>query len=67
MKLARTRPGLADYVRSEFKKNAAIPRTNTIQIEQVYRRGQRQLAMLERQDVQSVGVFTKAETDKFNK
>lgn len=59
MRVAKTRPGLADYVRSEFRKNAAIPRSNTIQIEQVYRRGQRQLEMLKRQDVQSVGMFTK--------
>lgn len=66
MRAAQSRPGLGEYVRSEFKKNAVIPRANTIQIEQVYRRGQRQLAMLKRQDVQGVGVFTKAETDKEN-
>jgi len=63
MREARKRPGLENYIRSEFKKNAVIPRTNTIQIEQVYNRAQRQLKTLRRQDVQSVGVFTKSEED----
>lgn len=61
LKVSKTQPGLADYVRSEFKKNAQIPRTNTIQIEQVYRRGLRQLEMLKRKDVKGVGVFTKSD------
>lgn len=61
LRVAKTRPGLADYVRSEFKKNAQIPRTNTLQIEQIYRRGLRQLEMLKRKDVEGVGVFTKKE------
>lgn len=59
LRAAKTRPGLTEYVRSEFRKNAEIPKTNTLQIEQVYRRGQRQLAMLQREDVKGVGVFTK--------
>jgi succinate dehydrogenase assembly factor 1 len=61
MRLSKTQPGLRDYVRSEFKKNAVIPRTNTLQIEQCYRRGLRQLEMLKRKDVKGVGVFTKSE------
>ncbi|KAH3844394.1 hypothetical protein DPMN_086652 [Dreissena polymorpha] len=69
MKEAQARPGLADYIRSEFKKNSVIPKTNTIQIEQVYRRGLRQLKTLQRQDVKGVGVFTKStsESQKPNK
>ena len=63
IKLAKTRPGLADYVKMEFRKNSAIPRANTIQIEQVYRRGQRQLTMLKRQDIQCVGVFTRGQKE----
>lgn len=59
LKVSRTRPGLSEYIKSEFKKNAAIPKTNTLQIEQAFRRGVRQLEMLKRQDVKSVGVFTK--------
>ncbi|KAL4237380.1 mitochondrial respiratory chain complex II assembly [Mactra antiquata] len=59
LRVAKARPGLSEYVRSEFKKQAAIPKTNTLQIEQAYRRGMRQLDMLKRQDVKSVGVFTK--------
>lgn len=59
--VSKTQPDLGNYVRSEFKKNAKIPRTHTIQIEQIYRRGQRQLEMLKREDVKGAGVFTKLE------
>lgn len=59
LKISQTKPGMSDYIRSEFKKNAAIPRTETLHIEHLYRRGQRQLQMLQRQDVKGVGVFTK--------
>ena len=63
LRAGKTRPGIADYVRNEFKKNASIPRTETLQIEHLYRRGQRQLKMLQRQDVQSVGVFSRDSAD----
>ena len=59
LRVGKTRPGLSDYIRSEFKKNATIARTETLLIEHLYRRGQRQLKMLQRDDVQSVGVFSK--------
>ena len=59
LRVGKTRPGMSDYIRSEFKKNATIPRTDTLQIEHLYRRAQRQLQMLQRQDVTSVGMFTK--------
>lgn len=66
LRVGKTRPGMSGYIRSEFKKNAAIPRTDTLQIEHLYRRGQRQLQMLQRQDVTSVGMFTK-ESDSSEK
>ena len=58
LKISKAKPGMTDYIRNEFKKNAAIPRTETLHIEHLFRRGQRQLQMLQRQDVQGVGVFT---------
>lgn len=57
LRFAKTKPGLSDYIRTEFKKNSTIPRLNTLQIEQLYRRGQRQLKMFKHNDVENVGVF----------
>lgn len=59
LRVGKTRPGISEYVKSEFKKNKTVPRANTLQIEQLYRRGRRQLDMLKHSDIHGVGLFTK--------
>ena len=58
LQASKNSPGLSDYIKNQFRKNATLPRQNFIQIEQLYRRGQRQLEMLKREDVQGASVFS---------
>lgn len=57
LKLGREKPGIDKYVRVQFKKNAIIPRTETLRIEYLIRQGRKQLDMLKMEDVQKMGVF----------
>ncbi|KAK3576289.1 hypothetical protein CHS0354_036024 [Potamilus streckersoni] len=60
LQVSEGRPGLKEFVRSEFKKNAMIPRTDSLHIEAIYRRGQRQLELLKKKEVNSIGMLTQA-------
>ncbi|KAJ8308386.1 hypothetical protein KUTeg_013260 [Tegillarca granosa] len=61
LRISKNKPGMNSYIRSEFKKHAQIPRTDTLRIEQLLRRGQRQLDLISTVNVESVGVFVKEE------
>ena len=64
MRTAAKRPGIAEHVRSEFKKNKTVPKKNILMIEYLMRRGERQLAQLSKSTVQGVGVFEKESENK---
>ena len=57
LRVAKNKPGVREYIRSEFRKNAKIARTDTLHIEHLLRRGQRQLELLKTKEVEGVGVF----------
>ena len=61
MRAAQHKPGMNDHVRLEFKKNAVIPRTDTLRIEHILRRADRQLNLLKKPSVTSMGVFQRDE------
>ncbi|CAM1323373.1 Uncharacterised protein g8382 [Pycnogonum litorale] len=44
LRSAKGKPGFEDYVKGEFRKNSSIPRSETIRIEFLIRRAERQLA-----------------------
>ena len=57
LRVTKDQPSFTDYIRSEFRKNASMPRTDTIKIEYLLRRGWRQLDMLKTSSVSGAGVF----------
>ncbi|KAK3764002.1 hypothetical protein RRG08_004366 [Elysia crispata] len=57
LRVTKDQPSFKEYIRSEFRKNAAMPRTDTIKIEYLLRRGWRQLEMLKTSSVSGAGVF----------
>eukprot|EP00058_Branchiostoma_floridae_P016244 XP_002601732.1 hypothetical protein BRAFLDRAFT_215274 [Branchiostoma floridae] len=57
--LSKDKPGLANHVRAEFKKNAQLPKSDVLRIEFLIRRGTRQLQTLRTTSVQQVGSFEK--------
>lgn len=57
MRVAQAKPGMKDHIRLEFKKNAQIPRKDTLHIEHILRRADRQLKLLQKSTVTSMGVF----------
>ena len=59
MRAAAGRPGTAEHIRGEFKKNKTIPKKNILMIEYLMRRAERQLNQLSKSSVQGVGVFEK--------
>ena len=62
MRAAQDRPGIADHIRSEFKKNMQLPRSDSLRIEFLMRRGQRQLDQLKTSTIKKMGVFQDNET-----
>ena len=64
LQTSRDKPGVAEYVKSEFRKNATIPRTDTLRIEHIFRRAERQLETLKNSSFQGVGVFKKQDHQK---
>ena len=62
LKVTKTQPGFKEYIQGEFRRNGALPKTDTIKIEYLLRRGLRQLEMLKTSSVSGAGVFIK-ETD----
>lgn len=57
LKLSKDKPGLKEIIRTEFRKNAKLPRTDTLRIEYQYRLGKKQLDNLKNSEVDGVGVF----------
>ena len=57
LRVAKDKPGVREFVQHEFRKNASIPKKNSIQIEYLIRRGQKQLDTLKSSQVRGVGVF----------
>ena len=52
------KPGMADYVREEFRKNASLPKNNTLIIDHMLRKGKRQLGEMQKSSVTGLHVFT---------
>ncbi|XP_038071717.1 succinate dehydrogenase assembly factor 1, mitochondrial-like [Patiria miniata] len=59
LRLAEQKPGLDAHVRQEFRRWAALERTDVQRIEYLLRRGQRQLGMLQTGGVDRAGSFVK--------
>jgi len=59
LRVARDKPGAADYVRSEFRSNASINKSEVMRIEHLLRKGQRQLEGLQKPTTTGVGLFQK--------
>ena len=57
LRAARNKPGAAEYIQHEFHRNATISKTEVMKIEQLVRRGQRQLENLKKSTTMGVGVF----------
>ena len=53
------RPGMANHIQKEFRKNAVIPKSDTMRIEHIIRRGQRQLELLKKSTVRGIDIYQK--------
>jgi succinate dehydrogenase assembly factor 1 len=60
--VGRDKPGIREYVRNQFQKNADIPKREVMHIEYIVRRAQRQLKTLQESSIEGMGVFTKDDT-----
>lgn len=59
LRAAEKKPGFSDNVKYEFRKNAAIPKTDMLRIEHMLRQGWRKLKMMQDPYVSSMGRFEK--------
>jgi len=66
LNITKPQPSLSEYIQEEFRRNAKLPKTDTIKIEYLLRRGWRQLDMLKTSSVSGGGVFEK-EADRTNR
>lgn len=57
LKLSKDKSGLKEVIRSEFRKNAAIPKSDILRVEYQFRLGKKQFENLKNSEVDSVGVF----------
>jgi len=57
LRAAESKPGFRFNVQSEFRRNARIPRTDTMRIEQAVRNGFRKLKMMNDPNVSGMGNF----------
>ncbi|KAL8589797.1 hypothetical protein ACOMHN_020800 [Nucella lapillus] len=64
LRTTKNQPGFQEHVKAEFKKNAALPRTDSVKVEYLLRRGWRQLDMLRSSSVTGAGVFEQENTTK---
>lgn len=55
---AKNRPGIAEHIKQEFRKNAVIPRTDSMRIEHIMEKAFRQLELLKKSTVKGMGVFS---------
>jgi succinate dehydrogenase assembly factor 1 len=61
LRTTKAQPSFQEYIKTEFRKHAALPRTDSVKIEYLLRRGWRQLDMLKSSFVTGAGVFEKTE------
>lgn len=59
LKVSKDKPGIREIVRTEFRKNAKIPKTDVLRIENLMRRSFRQLDQVKQPNVTGVKVFPK--------
>lgn len=64
LRASQDKPGFADHIKYEFRKNSLIPKTDGLRIEYLLRRAQNQLKQLEKMECNSMGFFTQQEEDK---
>ena len=57
LKAAATRPGFVDSVRSEFRRNASVPKNETMRVEYLLRQGYKKLDMMRDPHVSGMGHF----------
>ncbi|GAV09803.1 hypothetical protein RvY_19284 [Ramazzottius varieornatus] len=57
MRAARDKPGFKERIRAEFKQHSALPLSESMRIEYLLRRGQRQLESLQNANVKEFRVF----------
>jgi len=57
MRAAEAKPGFKVNVQSEFRRYAALPRTDTLRVEQLIRNGYRKLDMMKDPNVSGMGNF----------
>jgi len=57
LRAAEAKPGFRLNVQTEFRRNAKIPRTDTMRIEHVMRNGYRKLTMMSDPNVSGMGNF----------
>lgn len=60
LRAAQHKPGFYDNVKFEFRKNAVIPKTETLRIEHMIRQGWRKLKMMKDPYVSGMGRFEKS-------
>lgn len=63
LRAAQDKPGFAEHIRHEFRKNSVIPKTDGLRIEYLLRRAQNQLKQLEKMECKSMGFFTREELE----
>lgn len=61
LRTAQNKPGFPQSVKSEFRRNANLPRTDTLRIEYVMRSGYRKLDMMKDPSVTGMGQFVDRE------
>lgn len=57
LRITKNQPSFREYIKSEFRRNSALQKTDVIKIEYLLRRGWRQLEMLKTSSVSRAGVF----------
>ena len=57
LRVAENKVGATQHVREEFRRNAQIPRMDTVRIEHMIRRAERQLKALSNPSIKGIGVF----------
>ncbi|MBN3278032.1 SDHF1 factor, partial [Polyodon spathula] len=63
LRAAQDKPGFVPRIQYEFRQSASIPRANVMQIEYLYRRGQRQLEQMKDVNTKQLGAFVKTRSD----
>ncbi|XP_069855173.1 succinate dehydrogenase assembly factor 1, mitochondrial-like [Dipodomys merriami] len=59
LRAGRGKPGAEARIRAEFRQHAALPRSDVLRIEYLYRRGRRQLQLLRSGHATAMGAFVR--------